>query len=54
LGYLHRGVEKLAEGGTYHQFIPHTDRLDYVCACCRKTHGHHGSRTSRISPHPCR
>ena len=32
LGYLHRGVEKLAEEGTYHQFIPHTDRLDYVCA----------------------
>ena len=31
-GYLHRGVEKLAEDGTYHQFIPHTDRLDYVCA----------------------
>jgi len=32
LGFLHRGVEKLAEYGTYHQFIPHTDRLDYVCA----------------------
>lgn len=32
MGFLHRGVEKLAEGGTYHQFIPHTDRLDYVCA----------------------
>jgi branched-subunit amino acid ABC-type transport system permease component len=32
LGYLHRGVEKLAEDGTYHQFIPHTDRLDYICA----------------------
>src|SRR2546430_16427408 len=32
LGYLHRGVEKLAEDGTYHQFIPHTDRLDYVSA----------------------
>jgi len=32
LGCLHRGVEKLAEDGTYHQFIPHTDRLDYVCA----------------------
>ena len=32
LGYLHRGVEKLAEHGTYHQFIPHTDRLDYICA----------------------
>ncbi len=32
LGYLHRGVEKIAETITYHQFIPHTDRLDYVCA----------------------
>jgi len=32
LGFLHRGVEKLAEDGTYMQFIPHTDRLDYVCA----------------------
>ncbi len=32
MGYLHRGVEKLAETITYHQFIPHTDRLDYVCA----------------------
>ncbi len=32
MGFLHRGVEKLAEDGTYHQFIPHTDRLDYVCA----------------------
>ncbi len=32
LGFLHRGVEKLAEHGTYNHFIPHTDRLDYVCA----------------------
>ncbi|MGH7274119.1 MAG: NADH dehydrogenase (quinone) subunit D [Nitrospiria bacterium] len=32
MGFLHRGVEKLAEDGTYHQFIPHTDRLDYICA----------------------
>lgn len=32
LGYLHRGVEKLAEGLTYMQVVPHTDRLDYVCA----------------------
>ncbi len=30
LGYLHRGYEKLAENCTYHEFIPHTDRLDYV------------------------
>ncbi len=29
-GYLHRGVEKLAEGRTYKQNIPLTDRLDYV------------------------
>jgi NADH-quinone oxidoreductase subunit C/D len=32
LGYLHRGVEKLCEGLTYMQIIPHTDRLDYVCS----------------------
>jgi len=32
LGYLHRGVEKLAEGLNYMQILPHTDRLDYVCA----------------------
>jgi NADH-quinone oxidoreductase subunit D len=30
LGYLHRGYEKLAENVTYHEFIPHTDRLDYI------------------------
>lgn len=30
LGYLHRGFEKIAENSTYHEFIPHTDRLDYL------------------------
>lgn len=30
LGYLHRGFEKLAENTTYYEFIPHTDRLDYL------------------------
>jgi NADH-quinone oxidoreductase subunit D len=30
LGYLHRGYEKLAESCSYHEFIPHTDRLDYL------------------------
>ncbi|MDQ3020716.1 MAG: NADH dehydrogenase (quinone) subunit D [Bacteroidota bacterium] len=30
LGYLHRGYEKLAEACTYHEYIPHTDRLDYL------------------------
>ncbi len=30
LGYLHRGYEKLAENCTMYEFIPHTDRLDYI------------------------
>ena len=30
MGYLHRGYEKIAEASTYHEFIPHTDRLDYL------------------------
>ncbi|MDO8671881.1 MAG: NADH-quinone oxidoreductase subunit D, partial [Dehalococcoidia bacterium] len=30
MGYLHRGVEKLAEERTYVQSIPFTDRLDYL------------------------
>lgn len=30
MGYLHRGIEKLAESRTYIQFIPYTDRLDYI------------------------
>lgn len=30
LGYLHRGYEKIAENMTFHEFIPHTDRLDYL------------------------
>ncbi|HOQ99800.1 MAG TPA: NADH-quinone oxidoreductase subunit D [Anaerolineae bacterium] len=29
-GYLHRGIEKLAEGRTYLQNVPFTDRLDYI------------------------
>lgn len=31
-GYLHRGIEKLAEERTYTAFIPLTDRLDYLAA----------------------
>ena len=32
MGYLHRGVEKLFEDGSYLQAIPMTDRLDYLAA----------------------
>lgn len=37
LGYLHRGYEKLAENVTYHEFIPHTDRLDYISPMSNNT-----------------
>jgi NADH-quinone oxidoreductase subunit D len=32
IGYLHRGIEKLAEGRTYTQNIPFTDRMDYLAS----------------------
>ncbi|MBC8145635.1 MAG: NADH dehydrogenase (quinone) subunit D [bacterium] len=37
LGYLHRGYEKLAENITYHEFLPHTDRLDYLSPLANNT-----------------
>ena len=32
IGYLHRGVEKIAEHRTYTMFNPYVDRMDYVAA----------------------
>jgi len=32
IGYLHRSLEKIAENRTYLQYIPFTDRIDYVSA----------------------
>lgn len=30
IGYLHRGIEKLAESKTYQEYMPYTDRMDYL------------------------
>ena len=32
IGYLHRGVEKIADHRTYTMFNPYVDRMDYVAA----------------------
>jgi len=32
IGYLHRGIEKMAENMIYNEFLPTTDRLDYIAS----------------------
>ncbi|MBI5525793.1 MAG: NADH-quinone oxidoreductase subunit D [Deltaproteobacteria bacterium] len=32
VGYLHRGIEKIAEGIPWQSFTPYTDRVDYLAA----------------------
>jgi NADH-quinone oxidoreductase subunit D len=34
IGYLHTGIEKTAEGKTYHQALVLTDRMDYLAPLC--------------------
>ena len=38
VGYLHRGDEKIAESMTYNQFLPYTDRLDYLAPLANNVH----------------
>ncbi len=32
VGYLHRGIEKMAENMIYNEFLPTTDRMDYIAS----------------------
>ena len=61
MGYLHRGDEKIAENMTYTQFIPYTDRLDYLAPLANnvayalaveKLHGHRQAIAAALPIHP--
>lgn len=45
VGYLHRGIEKLAENMIYNEFMPTTDRMDYTAASSNNYAFAHGVET---------
>ena len=53
IGYLHRGMEKMAENLTYIQYLPTVDRIDYLAGCfysellCRTVEKALGAELSR-------
>ncbi|NPV91627.1 MAG: NADH-quinone oxidoreductase subunit D [Firmicutes bacterium] len=42
IGYLHRGLEKVAESCIYAQYVPYTDRIDYLAPLIYE-HGYVGT-----------
>jgi NADH:ubiquinone oxidoreductase 49 kD subunit 7 len=51
IGYLHRGDEKIAENMQYDQFVPYTDRLDYLAPIANNVAP---TRTDSITSHRLR
>ena len=50
VGYLHRGDEKIAENMTYTQFIPYTDRLDYLAPLANNVVSNVPANSSSLIP----
>ena len=54
IGYLHRGDEKIAENMTYTQFIPYTDRLDYLAPLASNVRSDLAGTALMPAPRPTR